>query len=64
MSRLYLVDNSQLSAEICTANANPIAVDGKLSNIKNGNDKRCCIGSMADPSQTMAQHSLRMRGRE
>ena len=52
ISSPYLVDNSQLSAEICTASANPIAVDGRLSSIKNGSDRRCCIRSMSGTPQS------------
>ena len=57
----YLVDISQLRAEICTANANPIAVDGRLNNIKNGSDRRCCIRSMGGSPRVVGQHSLWIR---
>ena len=60
----YFVDISQLSAEICTARAKPMAVDGRLNNIRNGSDRRCCIRSMGGPHRVVGQHSPWLYGPE
>jgi hypothetical protein len=47
MARPYFVLRIQLSAEICTDRAKPMAVAGRLSNMKKGLERFRCPGSMS-----------------